>query len=252
MKLAFWPGLGGGAGSFAEITPVLAARGIDCLVIDPRYGRRSSWELEPLAEELVDSDADVYAGHSWGAAIAACAAVRRPPAALVLLDGGYVSPPEFAQFGAKATLDERIAEIREEHAGYRWPSREAYLEYCRSMSPRWNGTIEECALEGMRYVDGEVLPPFDADELESIVRGYESYDAPATLAALQPDVRVLLVAASSDPERAAATGELRDRFSELVPQGDVRDVASGHDVIWGLGPELGELLADWLLAKVPA
>ena len=156
MKLAFWPGLGGGAGSFAEITPVLAARGIDCLVIDPRYGRRSSWELEPLAEELVDSDADVYAGHSWGAAIAACAAVRRPPAALVLLDGGYVSPPEFAQFGAKATLDERIAEIREEHAGYRWPSREAYLEYCRSMSPRWNGTIEECALEGMRYVDGEV------------------------------------------------------------------------------------------------
>jgi hypothetical protein len=37
-----------------------------------------------------------------------------------------------------------------------------------------------------------------------------------------------------------------------VPQGEIREVDSGHDVIWGLGPALGELIADWLLAEAPA
>jgi pimeloyl-ACP methyl ester carboxylesterase len=129
MKLAYWPGLGGGTTSFAEISAVLAAHGIESVVLNPRYGGRSTWDLEPLADELVATGADVYAGHSWGAAIAARAAVRRAPSALVLLDGGFISPSEFPRFGAKPTIEERLAEIREEHVRYRWPTREAYLEY---------------------------------------------------------------------------------------------------------------------------
>jgi hypothetical protein len=118
--------------------------------------------------------------------------------------------------------------------------------------PRWNETIEACALEGMRYEHGEVLPPFDADELEAIVRGYERYDAPSTLDALADDVRVLFVAATPPPERADGHDELLERFGRLVPQAEIRRVDSGHDVIWGLGPTLGELIADWLLVEVPA
>ena len=252
MRLAYWPGLGGGTTSLAEISPVLGARGIETTVLDPRYADRVEWDLEALAGELASTGADVYAGHSWGGAIAARAAVRRPPAALILLDGGFISPSEFARFGAKATLDERVAEIREEHARYRWPTREDYLAFARAESPRWNETIEADALEGMRYEQGEVLPPFDSDELELIVRGYEEYDAPSTLAALTADVRVLLVAAQPPPERADGHGELLDRVRNLVPQAEIRQVESGHDVIWGLGPALGELMADWLLAGVPA
>ena len=252
MRLAYWPGLGGGTTSLSEITPVLAARGIDSDVLDPRYADRSDWDLGTLAGELVSTGADVYAGHSWGGAIAARAAVQEPPGALVLLDGGFISPCEFSRFGAKPTLDERIAEIREEHGRYRWPSPEAYLEFARSESPRWNETIEADALEGMRYEQGEVLPPFDADELERIVRGYERYDAPSTLAAIGAGVRVLLVAATPPAERADGHDELLDRFRDLVPQGEIRQVESGHDVIWGLGPALGELIADWLCAGVTA
>jgi len=252
MNLAYWPGLGGGTSSFAEVGPVLQARGIASYVVDPRYGDRTDWDLESLASELIATGADAYVGHSWGAAIAARAAVREPPAALVLLDGGFISPSEFALFGAKPTLDERVAEIREEHARYRWPTREAYLEFARSESTRWNATIEADALESMRYEDGEVLPPFDADELELIVRGYERYDAPSTLSALPADVRVLLVAATPPLERADGHADLLERFQDLVPRGDVRQVESGHDVIWGLGPALGELIADWLFAEVRA
>jgi len=252
VRLAYWPGLGGGTTSLSEISPVLDARGIDTVVLDPRYADRSDWNLETLAGELAATGSDVFAGHSWGGAVAARAAVQEPPMALVLLDGGFISPSEFSRFGAKPTLDERVAEIREEHARYRWPTQEAYLDFARSESPRWNPTIEADALEGMRYEAGEVLPPFDADKLELIVRGYETYDAPSTLAALADDVRVLLVAATPPPERAGGHEELLERFRELVPRGEVTQVDSGHDVIWGLGPVLGDLIADWLLAEVHA
>jgi pimeloyl-ACP methyl ester carboxylesterase len=250
MRLAFWPGLGGGASSLAEIAPVLEERGIESVTLDPRYGRRDDWGLETLAAELAATGADVYAGHSWGGAIAARAAVRWPPAALVLLDGGHVSPAEFPSFGGKETLDERLEEIRTIHAGYRWPTEEAYLEYTRSESPRWNDTIEAMALEGMRRDEGEVLPPFDADELEAIVRGYEAYDSAATLAALPDDVRVLLVVATPRPEHVAPREQVLQRFAELLPRGTIRHVESPHDVVWGLGPALGELVADWLAAEV--
>lgn len=249
MRLAFWPGLGGGATSLAEIAPVLEGRGIEPQTLDPGYGRRDSWELDPLARELATTGADVYAGHSWGGAVAARAAVLRTPDALVLLDGGHVSPAEFPAFGAKETLDERVAEIRATHAGYRWPTVEAYLEYTRAESPRWNDAIEAMALEGMRQEGGEVLPPFDADELEAIVRGYEGYDAAATLAALPDGLPVLLVAAAPQPDQVAAREPLLQRFAELVPRGTTSHVDAPHDVVWGLGPALGDLVADWLEAE---
>jgi hypothetical protein len=40
------------------------------------------------------------------------------------------------------------------------------------------------------------------------------------------------------------------RFAELLPRGTIRHVESPHDVVWGLGPALGELVADWLAAEV--
>lgn len=249
MRLAFWPGLGGGATSLAEIGPALAERGVESVTLDPLYGRRDSWALELLAGELAATGADAYAGHSWGAAVAARAAVLRAPCGLVLLDGGYVSPAEFASLGAPETLEERVAEIREIHGGYRWPTTEAYLAYVRSESPRWNEAIEEMALEGMRHEEGEVLPPFDADELETIVRGYEGFDAAATLAALPAGLPVLLVMATPQPEHAASREALLRRFTEAVPRGTIRHVDSPHDVVWGLGPALADLIVDWLVSE---
>jgi pimeloyl-ACP methyl ester carboxylesterase len=135
MTIAYWPGLGGGAASLIEVEPVLRERGLDVVVVDPRYGRRDDWSLGALAEELASSRADVYAGHSWGAAVAAAAAVLSPPRALVLLDGGHIGPRDFHRLGAAA------------------------------------------------------------------------------------------------------------------PSGQAMRVASGHDVVWGLGPELGTLVADWLASS---
>lgn len=102
MKLAFWPGLGGEVGSLGAVESVLADAGIDVVTVDPRYGTREDWGLESLAAELVETGADVFAGHSWGGAVAATAASESPPRALVLLEGGFIQPPQGEEFVAEA------------------------------------------------------------------------------------------------------------------------------------------------------
>lgn len=250
MRLAFWPGLGGGTEALIEVAPVLGVRGIDSTVVDPRYGDRRDWSLGSLAEELAATEADMYAGHSWGAGIAVVAAALRAPRALVLLDGGHVAPTDFPAFGGEANPERRIEQVRAEHDSFRWSSREEYLEWVRAESRRWNPHIERAALEGLREESGEVLPPLDTDTLEAILRGYEAYDAVGALEQLPRGIPVLLVAPFGDAELDEARDQFVDRFRKHVPDADVERVEAGHDVIFDLGPPLGDLVADWVYRRV--
>ena len=251
MRIVFWPGLGGDAESLREIGPVLAKRGYDSVAIEPRYGARADWSMGVLADELAAVDDDpILAGHSWGAAVAVEAAARVAARALVLLDGGYVGPRDFHAFGGDPDLDGALATMLEEHRGFRWPDWDAYLDWTRAQTPRWNDDIETMLRSGMRVVEGEIHPPFDAAELGRIFRGYHGYDAPAALGRLPAELPVLLVVATEPPEHREAREGFIGRFESLVLNGEVRRVPSEHDLVLGLGPELGALIADWLAVRV--
>jgi pimeloyl-ACP methyl ester carboxylesterase len=251
MTIAFWPGLGGDAATLCEIGPVLAGRGYPASVVDPRYGLRDDWSLGTLASELAATRADVYAGHSWGAAVAVEAAAIRAPRALVLLDGGHIGSDDFAAFGGSPDPETAIQEVRAQHDDFRWPSWEAYVDWVRGQTPRWSDELELAARSGMRVVDGEILPPFDGPELERILRGYHAYDPSRSLAALPPSTAVLLVVAHGD-EFDEARRRFVERFRQLVPAADVEHVESGHDLVWGVGPPLGDLIAAWLSRRLGA
>lgn len=251
MTIAFWPGLGGDASTLCEIAPVLAARGHHAFALDPRYGLREDWSLAALASELAATGADVYAGHSWGGAVAVEAALIRAPRALVLLDGGHIGRADFAAFGGSADPETAIREVRAEHETFRWPSWEAYIDWVRGQAPRWSDELEVAARSGMREVDGEILPPFDGAELERILRGYHAYDPTRALAALPTSTAVLLVIAHGD-ELDAERERFAARLQDLLPAADVERVDSGHDVVWGVGPPLGDLVAAWLSRRLGA
>jgi pimeloyl-ACP methyl ester carboxylesterase len=238
MRLAYWPALGGGLTSFAEVAPVLATAGVESFVVDPRYGTRADWSLSALATELAATGADAYAGSSWGGAVAACAALLRPPRALVLFDGGHFATTDFGDDAEQQVEDVRRSYEEE----MRWPTWDAYLDWSRSTSPRWNDAIETMAREGAELRDGEVRFAYSFETLEAIVRAYQAYDAVATLRELSPDTRVLVAAADLDEDRR----RLARRAEELLPHGDVRLLASGHDVVWDKGAEIGHMVAEWL------
>ena len=240
MRLAYWPGMGGRPGSLDEIAPLLRDAGVDAFVVDPRYEERRSWDLDVLAAEVAATGADVYAGSSWGGAIAARAAVARAPRALVLFDGGH-----FATSDSGYDPAAELAEVRRLYEeDWRWPTWDAYLEWQRGTGPRWNETIEAIARGAAELREGEVRFAYSVETFERIFRAYQGYDAVATLSSISPETRVLVVAADLDETRRA----LARRAQELVPHADVRLVESGHDVVWDKGPELGHMVAEWLRA----
>jgi pimeloyl-ACP methyl ester carboxylesterase len=249
VNIAFWPGLGGDAETLCEIAPVLDARGYPATVIDPGYGQRDDWSLGTIASDLAASGAEIYAGHSWGGAVAVEAAAIRAPRALVLLDGGHVGQPDFVVFGESPDPEIALQEARSQHDECRWPSWQAYVDWVRGQMPRWSDELETAARSGMKVVEGEIFPPFDGAELERILRGYHAYDPTRSLAHLPDSIAVLLVVAHGD-EFDEARARFVDRFRKLVPNADVEQVESGHDVVWGVGPPLGDLIADWLSRRL--
>lgn len=215
--------------------------------IDPLYSSRHDWSLDVLAAEMASTDAaPILMGHSWGGAIAALAAARAPARALILLDGGYVGASDSTAFGANPDPEIAIAKMRLEHLGFRWESWDDYTAWVRPQMHRWNPQLEEMVRSGMREINGQILPPFDADELEQIVRAYQRYDPAQVLLRLPEGLPVLLVVPSEPAEHEEARQSFIKRFLALRPTAAVERAASGHDVIIDLGPALGFLVADWL------
>ncbi|HEY6960525.1 MAG TPA: hypothetical protein VI408_01410 [Gaiellaceae bacterium] len=122
MRLAFWPGGGGGPDSFEPIAPALAAAGVDVTTLDPRYDERTDWSIPSLAGELAATGADAYGGFSWGGAVAVTAALLVRPRAVVLVDGGHFGgsdfPPEPLDEAGTEEARSTMAAIFEGYARY--------------------------------------------------------------------------------------------------------------------------------------
>lgn len=245
--IAFWPGLGGDATALFEIAPVLRDRGFRVFPLNPRYGQRADWSLDGLAKEMAGvAPNPIFMGHSWGAAIAAAAAALVPARALVLLDGAHISARDLAAFGANPDPEAALAEMRDEHNSSRWGGWDDYLAWVRPQLPRWNEQISEMVRSGMREHNGEIFPPFDADELEQIIRGYQTYQPAQTIASLPQDLPVFLLVSSEPAEHEEARQRFIERFRDTRPTATIKRVASDHDVVIALGPQLAGIVGDWL------
>jgi len=186
-----------------------------------------------------------YVGYSWGASIGCHLGARFPDrlTALCLLDAGYDDVPDDGK-----TLDARIEEARALHAGFRFPSREAFLAAASAGRRRWNTLSEERALAGMRNEDGELVVSASPDAAAAALQGVIDEHPTAQLEPLdRTGLPVLLVTSgerAGDEEGRSAV----ERFRTAVPHAVVEHLPdSSHDVI-GDEPErvariVGEFLA---------
>ncbi len=63
-------------------------------------------------------------------------------------------------------------------------------------------------------------------------------------------IPVLLLTATEPPEERAANDEAAERLLTAIPTAEWQPVEhAGHHVIADRGPEVGELVADWLAAR---
>jgi pimeloyl-ACP methyl ester carboxylesterase len=244
-----------------ELAPALVARGWRLLAPDaPGYGltpKRDAdgYELSVLADVLlsVAGDGAALIGHSWGGAVGLEAAAARPASvsAVVLLDSGHFDYQDLEDVDPDATLEDlteqsrarlvRVADwdelVRELHAEIRREPTETLLSiYREGVEQREDGLWPKTP------------PEVRAAALLGMLRGRRMSTIWPVLG--EAGAPVLLVTASEPPESREQSDEGARRVLAAIPSAEWRSLeGAGHDLIADRGPELGELVADWLAAR---
>jgi pimeloyl-ACP methyl ester carboxylesterase len=244
-----------------ELAPALVARGWRLLAPDaPGYGLTpkrdpDGYELDALGDLLlsVAGGRAALIGHSWGGAVALSAAAARPGSvsAVVLLDSGHFDYQDLEDVDPDATLEELTEQsrarlvpvagwdelVRELRAGTRREPTETLLSVFREgVEQREDGLWPKTP------------PEVRAAALLELLRGRRISSLWPVLA--EAGVPVLLVTATEPPDSRAQSDEGARRLLAAIPSADWRALdGAGHDLIADRGPELGELVADWLSAR---
>lgn len=256
----FWHALGPlASGAFGrELAPGLAERGWRLLAPDaPGFGRSPAREpdtyaLDALADLLLRSvDGQVaLIGHSWGASLAVAAAARRPErvTALVLLDAGHRDAQDRPGFDPDETLEALAEQVRTELVPI--TDAEALRQLVRTLFRREpTETLIGAVGEATTQREDGIWPISTPDVLAA---GRLGLDRGPRVSSLWPrlaesDMPVLLVTATEPPEERAANDEAAARLLAAIPTAEWAPLeGAGHHVIADRGPELSELVADWL------
>ena len=264
--LLYWDGLGGSGLHANEIAPILAGRyGLHVVAPDaPGHGRSPALRLERyrpsvlagLAAELLSAltvRRAAFVGFSWGARIACSFGAGSPgrTSALVLIDGGYLEWADIPGVDATADLETCVADAHREAEDDAFPSWESYFTSERASLGRWTPALEAAHRAMMREERGRIVPIL-SPEVSGAIR-YGGYQEPvagtyASLAAARTPILLLSVPESAEYQVAADTAI--DRFRAALPQAAVLSLPGAHDLVSHAGPELGEIVGEWLVGTV--
>jgi pimeloyl-ACP methyl ester carboxylesterase len=261
VPIVFWHALGPvTTGEYAaELAGPLVARGAHVVAPDgPGHGAspklpRSGYRTRALAQVLdallddLGAERAVLVGHSWGAMVVAHFAAARPErvSAVVLLDAGYGDPRD--QPGVEPlTYEQRLEEGRAAGGSWRWADLDAFDADARDGLRRWTPELRDVFHAGLREDSGEVVARVSPEARAAIQDELYRVSITSTWPALW-QLPVLLLAATEPPELEPYREEALARFRAALPAADVRRMeGAGHDLVADLGPDLGELIADWL------
>jgi len=249
-----WPGLGSTSAYFAAVAEAMPGR---VVAVDPP-GCGSSPPLEPCTPERLSDlaravvgacDCWAMVGHSLGAYLAVAVATD-PPAglrAVVLIDGGYMSPSDLAELGwpdAQAERTELVAWLTNNNAHFPdWPTaiREVAVMFDCDVTPALEAYLREELIE----VDGEIREPASPERLADLLVAARGRDVPA----LAPDIAIptLLIACGKPPEHRALRQQAWQRFADASPYIDLHVAGAwSHNPIIQNPEASSNLIADWL------
>jgi lipase len=257
--LLFWHALGDHTSlQPIEAAPLLARdHGFRVLAPDaPGFGDSprlpdKRYQLPPLvdlARSLLDAlrlDRVVWVGSSWGATVGVHVAGSHPERieALVLLDGGYLGPSD--DLGASLPMLRRHWRSQPELWSY--DSWEAVEEDARAQLTRWTPALAESCRSAYREENGKVVSIMGPDVYAAVIWGVlRAPPAEALVRLGASGVPTLLLAATMPPEEEERRGPARERFGELVPQGEIRLMETRHSVLEDAPEETARAIGEWL------
>jgi pimeloyl-ACP methyl ester carboxylesterase len=204
--------------------------------------------LVELARDLLDAlglDRVVWVGSSWGATVGVHVAATHPERveALVLLDGGYLGPSD--DLGASLRMLRRHWRSQPELWSY--DSWEAVDDDARAQLTRWTPALAETCRSAYREENGKVVSIMGPDVYAAVIWGVLRAPPAEALARLGASgVPTLLLAATVPPEEEERRRPARERFGELVPQGEIRLMETRHSVLEDAPEETARAIGEWL------
>jgi pimeloyl-ACP methyl ester carboxylesterase len=256
--LLFWHALGDHTSlQPIEAAPILARDfGFRVLGVDaPGFGgsprlpdrRYQLPALVDLARGLLDAlelDRVVWAGSSWGGTVGVHVAASHPERveALALLDGGYLGPAD--DLGASLRMIRRHWRAQPELWSY--DSWEGVDEDARRYFRRWTPELAASCRSAYREQDGKVVSIMGPDVYAAAIWGVLCAPPAEALARLgSSGVPTLLLAATLPPGEEERRGPARERFAELVPQGEIRLMETMHFVLEDAPEEAARAIGEW-------
>jgi pimeloyl-ACP methyl ester carboxylesterase len=233
------------------------------VAVDPP-GCGSSPPLEPCTpERLADlaravvsaGGCSAMVGHSLGAYLAVAVAAD-PPAglrAVVLIDGGYMSPSDLTELGwpdAQADRAELVARLTKNMPYFPdWPT--AIREVAAMFDTAATPTLEAYLREELIEVDGEVREPASPERLADLLVAARGRNVPA----LAPHIAIptLLIACGKPLEHRALRQKAWQRFAEASPEIELHVAETwSHNPIIQDPKASSNLIADWLRTHLAA
>jgi pimeloyl-ACP methyl ester carboxylesterase len=203
--------------------------------------------LVGLARDLLDAlelDRVVWVGSSWGGNVAVAVAATHPERveALVLLDGGYLGPAD--NLGASLRMIRRHWRSQPELWSY--DSWDALDEDARRYFRRWSPELAASCRSAYREENGRIVSIMGPDVYAAAIWGVLCAPPAEALARLGASgVPTLLLAATLPPEEEERRRPARERFSELVPQGEIRLMETMHFVLEDAPKEAAHAIGEW-------
>ena len=255
--ILLWPGLGSTAAYFASVVAALPGRAV---AVDPP-GFGASPALDPCTyDQLVDlarAAADeqgctAMVGHSLGAYVALGVGCDPPAAlqALVLIDGGFMTPSDLAELGMPVLSGRAELVAFMEANQLRFPdwvsaSRQIAELLCAEASPAVEAYIREALVE----VDGEVREPPVAQQAADLLLAVAEED----VVSLGPSLKVptLLIACGQPSSHRPLREKAWQTFVGASPLVELHVADEwGHNPVLQAPEALSALIANWLTAHI--
>jgi lipase len=232
---------------FRVLAPDAPGFGGSPRLVDERYELPA---LTALARELLDTlglDRVVWAGSSWGGTVGVHVAATHPERieALVLLDGGYTDSPH----DLGSSLDEVREHWRSRPELWSYDSWEGIDDDARAYFRRWTPELVASCRSAYSEQDGKVVSIMGPDVYAAAIWGTLLAPPAEALARLGASgVPTLLLAATLPPEEEARRRPARDRFADLVTQGEIRLMETMHFVLEDAPAEAAHAIGEWVPA----
>jgi len=204
--------------------------------------------LVDLARSLLDAlglDRVAWVGSSWGGTVGVHFAGTHPDRveALVLLDGGYTD--------SSRDLGSSLEEVREHwHSQselWSYDSWEALDDDARRYFRRWSPELAASCRSAYREENGRIVSIMGPDVYAAAIWGTLLAPPAEALTRLgAAGVPTLLLAATLPPEEEEHRRRARERFAELVPQGEIRLVETMHFALEDAPEEAAHANGEWL------